>query len=50
MPTTFCPVCRTHIETPLGHADYIDHLLDKHRQWLLSEHGRSVMANQPVSR
>jgi hypothetical protein len=48
MPTTFCPVCRTHIETPLGHADYFDHLLDRHREWLLSTHGRQVIQNQPV--
>jgi len=48
--TTFCPVCKTHVETPLGHADYWNHLIDAHRQWLLSSHGREVITRQPATR
>jgi hypothetical protein len=50
MPTTFCPVCRTHIETPLGMTELFDHLIDVHREWMLSSHGREVLTRQPVSR
>jgi hypothetical protein len=46
--TTFCVVCKHHLETPLGYADYWDHLLDAHRDWLLSSHGREVISRQPA--